>query len=231
MIQICFRHALLAATLFGLSGCSGLATLSSVAKPNDLYALTPKSTFDPSLPTLRQQIVVEEPTATAAVATDRIAVQPSPLRVQYFPEVRWVDRAPVIVQALLIESYENSGKVASVGRSAVGLRADYVIVTDLREFQALVPHAESGEESLMVNVRLNMKLVDAEFDQIIGSRSFEELEPAASDNMDDVAEAFDEALGDAMRDLVEWSVRKMHAHARSRQLLEIDDPPERRRRQ
>ena len=127
------------ALVTALSGCAGLTSLNSAATPTDLYLLTPKSTFDPSLPRLRQQIVVAEPTATAAVSTDRIAVQPSPFEVEYLPRARWVDRAPLIIQALLIESYENSGRVDAVGRSAIGLSADYIIVTDVREFQARVP--------------------------------------------------------------------------------------------
>ena len=131
-----------------LSGCGGLGTLSRVSTPNDLYALTPKSTFAGDLPRIRSQIVVEEPTATAAVNTDQIAVFPTPLQVQYLPRARWVDRAPLIVQALLIESFENTGKVPAVGRSTVGLRADYVVITDIREFQALVKAPPPKSEGL-----------------------------------------------------------------------------------
>lgn len=206
------KPVLLGATLLLSGGCAGLGLLNEASTPNDLYALTPKSTFDPNLPRLQQQIVVEEPTATAAVDTDRIAVQPSPLEVQYVPGARWVDRAPLIVQALLIESYENSGKVGAVGRSTVGLRADYAIVTDLREFQARIPNAET-EGPLEVHVRLNIKVIDAFEDRIIASNSFEELAVATTDDMGDIAVAFDEALGDTMRDAVEWSVRKIHSHA------------------
>jgi cholesterol transport system auxiliary component len=214
-----FRQVVLCATLGLLTGCAGLSTLTSATTPTDLYNLTPKSTFDPTLPRLRQQIVVAEPTATAAVSTDRIAVLPSPLQVEYLPGVRWVDRAPVIIQALLIESYENSGKVDAVGRSEVSLRADYLIVTDVREFQARVPLQPTPGDRLQVQVRLNIKLVNADLDRIIASRSFEEIVEAASDETLDIAEAFDEALGDVMRDAVEWSVRQMHADAVKRKAV------------
>lgn len=208
------RNLALASVLVtSLSACAGLSTLSRVSTPNDLYALTPKSTFDANLPVLREQIVVEEPTATAAVSNDQIAVQPSALQVQYLRGARWVDRAPLIVQSLLIESYENSGKVGAVGRSAIGLRADYLIVADIREFQALVREQPEGADVLTADVRLNIKVVDADFDRIIASRSFEEFEPAASDDAADIVAAFDEALGDVMRDAVEWSIREMHKHA------------------
>ncbi len=198
-----------------LSGCAGIDTLNRVSTPNDLYALTPKSTFSSSLPRVSKQIVVEAPTATAAVDTDQVAVYPSPLRVQYLPGVRWVDRAPAIVQALMIESFENSGKVAAVSRSSVGLNPDYVILPDLREFQAYMPEGESedGEQPLRINVRLNIKVVDEFYDRIIGSSSFEEVTISASDEMDDIAKAFDTALGKVMRKSVEWSIRTIHTHA------------------
>ena len=118
MKQKLFTLALAAGLVALTSGCAGLSTLSSAAEPTDLYVLTPKSTFSASLPRLRQQIVVSEPTATAVISGDRIAVQPSPLKVEFLPGARWVDSAPAIIQTLLIESYENSGKVDAVGRSS-----------------------------------------------------------------------------------------------------------------
>ncbi|MEM1371933.1 MAG: ABC-type transport auxiliary lipoprotein family protein [Pseudomonadota bacterium] len=205
--------ACVAAATLGLASCAGLETLTSAATPVELYALTPKSTFASGLPRLRQQIVVEEPTASAAVASDRITVQPSALRVQYLPEARWVDRAPAIIQTLLIESYENTGKVDAVGRSAVGLRADYLIITDLREFQARLPAADEPDAPLEVLVRLNMKVVDSFEDRIIASRSFQELAPAEGDDPDMVVLAFDEALGAVLKDSISWSIREMHGHS------------------
>ncbi|WP_235962976.1 ABC-type transport auxiliary lipoprotein family protein [Ruegeria haliotis] len=196
-----------------LGGCAGLGTLKQAAKPNDLYLLSPKSTFSSSLPRIQKQIVVQEPTATAAVNTDQIAVQPTRLQVQYLPRARWVDRAPLIVQALLVESYENSGKVAAVGRSTVGLRADYVIVPDLREFQGIVVADTENAKTVRIEVRMNIKIIDEFEDKIIASSSFQENVVAASDQTPDLVRAFDDALGKTMRDAVEWSIRKINSHA------------------
>ncbi|WP_170785788.1 ABC-type transport auxiliary lipoprotein family protein [Ruegeria lacuscaerulensis] len=196
-----------------LAGCTGLGTLQQASKPNDLYLLTPKSTFSSSLPRVQKQIVVEEPTATAAVNTDQIAIQPSHLQVQYLSRARWVDRAPLIVQALMVESYENSGKVAAVGRSTVGLRADYVIVPDLREFQGIVVSGTDGESTVRIEVRMNIKIIDEFEDKIIASGSFQEAVIAESEQTPDLVNAFDIALGKTMRDAVEWSVRRIHTHS------------------
>lgn len=200
-----------------LPGCAAIGQLNTVAQATDLFTLTPKSTFSANLPTLSAQLVVETPTATAAISGDQIAVQPTPLQVQYLPGVRWVDRAPLIVQTLMIESFENTDRVPAVGASGVGLRADYYVVPELREFQARVPDAAGPEAPLEVNVRLNVKVVEANDQRIIASRSFEELTFSATDAPEQVVAAFDEALGDVLRDSIEWSIRRIAAHSSERE--------------
>lgn len=201
-----------------LAGCSPFQGLQTATTPPQLYALSPKSTFSPDLPRVDAQIIVDEPTAAAAVNTDRIAVRPHPLKVEYFPGVRWVDRAPLMIQVLLMESYENSRQVLSVGRRASGLNSDFTLLTDLREFQAETTEVTSPgrrlpdapiELDLSVNVRFNMKVVQEPEGQIVGSRSFARRVEAASADMLDVAAAFDTALGACIREAVEWSLREI----------------------
>jgi len=197
-----------------LAGCTGLATLTAVTKPKDLYELTPKSSYDSMLPQIDAQLVVEEPTAAAGLNTDRIAVKPNPFAVQYFPESSWVDRAPLMVQTLLVESFENTGKVRSVGRQAIGLTADYTLLTDLREFQARLAPEQGG--GIIVQVQLNMKIVEEPRGFIIASESFGHESPAASAEMLDVVRAFDEALGKTMRAAVDWTVLRISEAASRR---------------
>ena len=112
----------------------------------------------------------------------------------------------------MVESYENSGKVAAVGRSTVGLRADYVIAPDLREFQGIVISETENTKTVRVEVRINIKIIDEYEDKIIASSSFQEAVLATSDKTPELVEAFDIALGKTMRDAVEWSIRKIHTH-------------------
>ena len=200
------RLAPLAAILL-LAGCTGLATLSDVTAPRDLYDLTPKSSFESGLPSVSAQLVVEEPTAAGGLNTDRIAVKPNPYEVQYFADSRWVDRAPLLVQTLLVESFENTGRVTSVGRQAIGLTSDYTVLTDLREFQARL--GPRGADDLVAQVQLNMKIVKEPLGLIIASESFGAEARADSAAMLDVVEAFDEALGRSMKGAVEWAVRRI----------------------
>ena len=119
--------------------------------PPDLYVLSPKSTFPEDLPTVEWQLVVEEPSTAKGIDTDRIAIAPSALEVKYLAGSRWADRAPRMVQQLLIQSFENSKKIVSVGRQSIGLRSDYVLKVELREFQA----EKTAEGGTVAHVRVN----------------------------------------------------------------------------
>ena len=200
-------HLAPVALVIALSGCAGLETLQNVTKPVDLYDLTPKSTFSDDLPLVKWQLVVEEPTAAASVNTDRIAVKPNPFVVKYFPEARWVDRAPLLVQTMLVESFENTGKVRSVGRRVIGLSSDFTLISELREFQAEV--GDGANAAFTTKVQLNMKIVKEPDGLIAASQNFGREVESASDDMLDVVAAFDEALGKSMRDAVEWTVREI----------------------
>jgi cholesterol transport system auxiliary component len=170
--------------------------------PPLLYRLTPKSTFENNMPEVHWQLVVEKPLADAGIDSTRIALQRSATRLEYYARATWSDRAPVMVQTLMIESFENSNSIVAVGRDAVSLRADFVLKTELREFQA----EYFGEPSPRAHVAITGRLVTLPRRAIIGSQSFESIVPAAADTLDDIVAAFDEALGKVLRRLVVWSL-------------------------
>ncbi len=170
--------------------------------PPDLYTLSPKSTFSAELPKVDWQLVVEEPSAAKGIDTDRIAIAPTPLEVKYFPSSRWADRAPRMVQALMIQSFENTKKIVSVGRQSLGLRSDFVLKTELREFQA----EKNTDGTTIVRVRVNLKLVRPSLGQIVTSQSFESVKPAASESVPDIVAAFDDAVGAVLKRAVAWTL-------------------------
>jgi len=192
-----------------MSGCAD--ALLSRPDPPDLYTLTPKSTFPDNLPTVDWQLLVEEPEASAGLDTNRIAVLEGFTRLQYFAGVAWTDRAPLMVQTLLIESFSNSDRIVSVGREGFGLRADYTLQLELREFQAEAqasgpPHAHAAMTARLVKLPERV---------IIANQSFDASNPAVSENFNDIILAFDEALGDVMRDIVAWTLQTGQADAAS----------------
>jgi len=203
----CSRAAVILLAISAVSGCAGLSTLKSATEPTDLYVLTPKTTHDANLPAIAAQLVIEEPTAAGGVNTDRIAIKPNPYQIQYFPAARWVDRAPLLVQTMLVESFESTGKVASVGRQAIGLRSDFTLLTELREFQAEV--GPTADAPATVVIQLNMKIVPEPEGLIVAPHTFAHGMQADSGDILSIVAAFDEALGRSMREAIDWTVRRI----------------------
>lgn len=175
--------------------------LPGTGDPPQLYSLTPKSTFDDNLPTVKWQMIVETPVAAAGLNTSRIALQRTPVTLDYFARSNWTDMAPLMVQTLLIESFDNSGKIVAVSRESTMLRADYLLKTDLREFQA-----EYEGDKPQVRVRINAKLLRIADRAIIANHTVERLVPAESSDIHGIVVAFDDALGKVIRRIVEWAL-------------------------
>ncbi len=197
------RRLTLAVLSGALASCSSI--LPGQGDPAQLYTLTPKSTFANDLPLVAWQLVVEPPVAAAGLNTSRIALQRTPVSLDYFARSNWTDSAPLLVQTLLIESFENTGKIVAVARESVRLRPDYLLQTELRELQA--EYFPNEQQAPLVRVRLIAKLVRVVDRAIIASTAIERTERAASNDMSAIAEAFDEALGGVMKRVVEWTLR------------------------
>jgi len=170
--------------------------------PPTLYRLTPKSTFREDLPQVEWQLVLEPPASAASLNTTRIALQHSPTQLEYYARSGWTDQAPFMLQTLMVESFENSGKILSVARESGGLRADFVLKTELREFQTIY-YDSDGPKAL---VAVNAKLIQLPQRSIIGSQNFQHSVAAKSDQIDSVVLAFDDALDKVLRRLVEWTL-------------------------
>jgi len=194
--------------LCALSLTAGCSVLKIPGPPPDLYNLTPKSTFSDNLPEIYKQLTIEEPVASGGLDNNRIALRPHSTKLQFFAGARWTERAPKMVQTLLIESFENSNKIVAVGRQSIGLRSDFTIKTELREFQA---EHDIEDKTFTVLVRINAKLVQQPQRVIVGSQSFQHAVEIKDDSgMDAIVIAFDQATGRVIKKLVEWTLLKMN---------------------
>jgi cholesterol transport system auxiliary component len=195
--------------IVGMASCAlvgvlpGCGVLQNVNKPVNLYTLTPKTTFPEGLPRVDWQLVVETPVSAASLDTSRIALQRTALTFEYYAEAAWTDNAPAMVQTLLIESFEATHRISGVGREAIGLRPDYILMTDLREFEAVY----DGDNPVpTIWVRMNAKLVRLPERRIVIADTFGDKLPAAGSKLPDVVAAFDEALGHVLRDIVMFAL-------------------------
>lgn len=198
------RQVLRLASAVPLAGLAAACQLPVPGQgpPPELFRLSPKSTFNPELPDVDWQLVIDTPLADAGIDTTRIALMHTPMQIEYYARSQWSDRAPVMIQTLMIESFENSHKIVAVGRDVVSLRADFLLQAELREFQA----EYFGVGIPRAHVVIAVRLVKMPRRAIIGSESFESAISAREDSITAVVEAFDAALGKVLRHLVDWTL-------------------------
>lgn len=198
---MCTRRGLLLGSLSALAGCNILPT--NVQVPTALYSLRPKNQFPADLPTVRWQLVVELPTAAAGIDTSRIALSHDPFVLEYFAKAAWTDNATGMIQTLLVESFERTGKIVAVGPESAGLRPDYILKTDLRAFEADYRGTDPIPTAV---VRMNAKLVAMPQRRIIGAVTSQKYAKAAGSRFEDILNAFNDALGHVLRDVVVFAL-------------------------
>jgi cholesterol transport system auxiliary component len=186
-----------------LAGCSLL-----FAQPApQLYRLAPQTEDPPNQRLVHQQLVIVLPVSPQSLDTDRIALTRNRATLDYFSGASWTDRTPVLLQGLLVRAFEDSGRIIGVGRDSSGLTPDYLLETDLREFEAR--YGEAGSQLPTVAVSLVVQLVKMPDRHIIGSVRIAEQAPAARNDLASIVDAFDTAVGEVLTQVVVWTLQVM----------------------
>lgn len=190
-----------------LGGCAAIGTLNQASQSLPTFDLTAAAVPPSAQPGRSTRVLlVASPTASSAIATDRIVIKPNALQVAYLPDGRWIELAPVHVQALLVRSIANSGAVGFVGGDAAGPVPDFVLLTDLQTFQA-----ELGPDGkpTRIAVRMTLTLVRDLDRRLVATRVFEASAPISSTQALPVAVAFDSAMRGILAEATRWTVGAM----------------------
>ncbi len=195
-----------------LSGCgiSDLGEIIGPPPPPQIYVLQPAIQTAQQGPRLPWQLSIAIPDAPASIDTMRIALNPTASTLDYYADAAWPDRTPVLVQSLLIEAFEAASRVA-VARDTDGLLADYVLRTELREFQAryagaAAPNPDQPASPPEISIRLDARLVAVSERRVVENISVSHSAQARSNDMNGIVAAFDEALGAALVEIVNWTL-------------------------
>lgn len=201
------RQLLAIAAAAPLTACSP-ATLLTGGKAQKVFVLTPAREFTAGLARAPWQLLVETPLANAAVDTPRIMLGETSNRMTYYSGATWADTGPDMMQTLLVESFENSRRIVAVGVERSGLRADFILKTDLRDFHANYKGQSTHDTAPEATVRMNAKLVRLPRRNIVAGDTFEATVRATSPALDDIIKAFDAATGAVLRRIVEWTLQQ-----------------------
>ena len=185
-----------------LSGCTALGALNRASAPQDVYELRAPA----AAPVARGRpqsidFVVEVPAASGAVDTEAILVRPTPSQVQYLPDARWSETAPVMLQSAIVEAFERSGAFRFAGRHPLSASGDIALVSNLIDFHLDIQPETGGG---IVRLTLVARLVREDDAAILASRTFSAAAPAADTATPAVIAAFESASDRLVTELVGW---------------------------
>ena len=177
-----------------------LASCGGGAAKNDTFGLS--SVPDVTGPTARgQQILVPEPSALKALDSDQIVIRPSLAEIQYLSRSQLNDRLPKIVQAKLVQAFENTGVVGGVGKPGEGLAIDFQVVTDIRAFEVRT----DGPDTAVVE--LSVKIVNDRNGTVRAQKVFRGSAPVGGAGNPAFVMALDAAFAGVTADIVAWTLK------------------------
>jgi len=150
---------------------------------------------------IKGQLAIPEPSAVAMLETQRMLFAPAK---DYpgFAEFAWADSIPKLLQARLIESFENYDIAHAPLRSTDIGQTDFQLLMDVRHFQIAV------ESQPTVQIEMSARIIDKD-GKVIASRlfaqsqRFDQVEPQAA------VAAFNDAFGRMAKDVIAWTVQAL----------------------
>lgn len=173
--------------------------------------VTPLATYDLTAPRVmtltapraaKFQLVVNEPNAVRSLESDRIMIK-SGARVAYYKGAAWTDRLPRLMQARMVEAFQNAGLVSAVGSRADRLDADYVLATQVQAFQVEVNQGQAEAYA-----SLYVKVIGGDNGRMVASRGFESRVPTSSKDVGEMVVALNQAFENVLNEIVPWVARR-----------------------
>jgi len=136
-----------------------------------------------------------------------------PFRVEYYADVEWTDNAAAMVQLLLIQSFQNTGRLPVVASTRQTLATDFLLLSNLRKFQV----EDDASGTPQATVTLIETLLQIPRRTPVSTARFENATPVSSKSTETVTAAFDTSLGEVMRRVVNWTLQQGDTVARAAQ--------------
>lgn len=180
----------------------GLERLTGTgAKPPEptVYDLMAPTTFPAFNKTIEGQLVVADPSAIITFDTQKILIRSPEGTYSHVENAQWADNLPKLMQAKIVQSFENAHQLNMVSRPIDQLNPAYHLELAIRRFQISPVPKPTAE------VEFSARLVSDKGD-VTAARIFNVSEPAQSVQASAAVAALNEAFSKAAQALVVWTV-------------------------
>jgi cholesterol transport system auxiliary component len=184
-----------------LAGCSG--NIIGPPPASQIYVMQPNFGPVAEAPAANWQLVVGLPEAPDSLDTARIALINAPNTMDYYANAQWPDRLPSLVQSLTVEAFQHSGKMKAVGRDTEGLSPDYVLRIEIVDFEAYYAVPDTPPK---IDVKMVATLLNPTTRSVMATLPSEHSAQASANNMASITQAFTEATGATINEVVSWTL-------------------------
>lgn len=177
---------------------AGLEQLLGGKQHSDVhtYDLSAADIFPTFAKRPREQFALPEPTAVLLFDTQNILFR-SATGESTAANAKWSDNLPKLVQAKIIQSFENAGLIETIVRSGEANSAERQILIDIRKFQIAKPDA-------FAEVEFSARITDRT-GRIIQARIFQARIAVKDGQAANLADALNEAFKKTAIELVLWA--------------------------
>ena len=185
--------------LEGIIGGLEKLTGAGEKKPVAVYDLAAPKDFPALAKTIKQQMVVPDPSAILAFDTQRILIRNADGTFSSVEDAQWADNLPKLMQARILQSFENAHQLSLVSRPNDQSEGAYRLELGIRNFQiSLTP-------SPVAAVEFSARILDGK-GNVVSARLFEASSPAKSTQAADAVAALNAAFSKTAQELVVWTV-------------------------
>jgi phospholipid/cholesterol/gamma-HCH transport system substrate-binding protein len=182
-----------------IGGLQKLTGTGPQAKPPATYDLTAANGFPASQKTISAKLVVPDPQAILVYDTQKILVRTAQGTYSNLEGAQWADNLPKLMQARVLQSFENAHQLKSVSRPGDQTEGVYRLELGVRNFQI------SLEPTPTAVVEFSARLLNDKGD-VAGARTFSVSVPAKSEQAADAVSALNAAFSNAAGELVTWTL-------------------------
>jgi phospholipid/cholesterol/gamma-HCH transport system substrate-binding protein len=184
----------------GLIG--GLENLTGGGTPKQgpaIYDLAAPTAFPQIEKTIKVQLVVPDPSAIILFDTQKIIIRTVAGSYSNVDNAQWADNLPKLIQARIVQGFENAHQLSAVSRPLDQLTAEYRLELAVRSFQITL------EPSPKAVVDVTARLVNDK-GTVADARIFTASIPAKSAEAPDAVEALNQAFQQVASAIVAWTV-------------------------
>ena len=196
------RLFLIAASSLLLSACGGNVLGLGPPEAGTIYPIRP------AFPAGNGEKVgwalsILRPDLAGGLDSDRIVLHQPDGTMDFYAKAIYPDRLGALVQQVLLDGFEMSGRIAAVAPEQAALHADYNLVTEVKDFSARYAQADGIPA---VTVSITAKMTTAHGRAIVSTFSTVKTVSASANSAAAAAQALQQAVGTAVSEIVNWAL-------------------------